>query len=161
MRPLRVYDEWIRWSLFLYVRQGADQHRTACSSLWSKVISPKLSDFKSTTSIFTYSTFIGTSGNAASCTADGDIILWSNTTLNNLTLKLETGKKAATKCIKLHGSGINYATVVADKYFITGGADGIVKVFDLKFKALFWYEKLHAGGILTVAISLNSESKFN
>jgi WD40 repeat protein len=90
-----------------------------------------ISDFKTATSIFTSSTFIGTTGNAASSTADGDVILWSNTTLNNLTLKLEPGKKAATKCIKLHGSAINFIAVAKDKYFITGGLDGIVKVFDL------------------------------
>jgi hypothetical protein len=45
-------------------------------------------------------------------------------------VKLEPGKKAATKCIKLHGSAINFIAVATNKYFITGGADGIVKVFD-------------------------------
>ena len=81
--------------------------------------------------MFTYSTFIGSTGGAATATTDGEVIYWNDTNLNNLTCKLGPGRKAATKCMKLHSSAINFITVTKDSYFISGGADGHVKVFDL------------------------------
>ncbi|KAI8920548.1 WD40-repeat-containing domain protein [Entophlyctis helioformis] len=118
-------------------------------------------DFKHVPSGYTFSTFIPSLGQAASATLDGDVVVWTDRSLNNLKVKLERGQKAAIKFVKLHNSAINFITAVADKFIITGGAEGHVKVFDLNFRILFWYERLYAGPISSVAFSTQGDVMFD
>ncbi|KAJ3053170.1 Cilia- and flagella-associated protein 251 [Rhizophlyctis rosea] len=98
-------------------------------------------DFKHTPSAFTTSIFVPSAeGQALSATADGDVILWTDRSLNNLSVSMDRGKKAATKFLRLHNTGINVIKYVHDKYLITGGEDGFVKIYDLQVQ----YN--HAGG---------------
>ena len=69
---------------------------------------------------------------------------------------------------RLHNSAINFISVVKDKYIITGGDDGFVKIFDLqvfkyhftkKFKIIAWFEKLYSGPINSVSESTNGVRK--
>ncbi|KAJ3038815.1 Cilia- and flagella-associated protein 251 [Rhizophlyctis rosea] len=90
-------------------------------------------DFKHTPTAFNTSIFIPTEeGQALSATADGDVILWTDRSLNNLSVKMDRGRKAATKFLRLHNTGINVIKYVHDKYLITGGEDGFVKIYDLQ-----------------------------
>ena len=57
-------------------------------------------DFKHSPSAYTYSTFISPAGHAATGTIDGDIIIWADKNLSNLTVKLKPGKKAAIRIVR-------------------------------------------------------------
>ncbi|KAL2912486.1 hypothetical protein HK105_208058 [Polyrhizophydium stewartii] len=118
-------------------------------------------DFKHVPSGYTHSTFIPSLGQAASGTCDGDVIVWTDRSLDNLNLKLGRGQKAAIKFVKLHTSAINFITTVQDKFILTGGADGFVKVFDMNFRILFWCERLFAGPVSSVTFSMLSEPMFD
>ncbi|KAI9100552.1 quinon protein alcohol dehydrogenase-like superfamily, partial [Phlyctochytrium arcticum] len=121
-------------------------------------------DFKHSPSSFRSSAFLPTTspdaiGQAISCTGDGDIIVWTDRSLNNLSIQMERGKKAAMKqhsrsaltaARRLHNGPINALTIIQDKWLVTGGEDGFVRVFDLQFRLVVWYERLRAGAILSV-----------
>ncbi|KAJ3282060.1 Cilia- and flagella-associated protein 251, partial [Borealophlyctis nickersoniae] len=109
-------------------------------------------DFKHTPTSFTTSIFIQTDqGQALSATADGDVIMWTDRSLNNLSVTLEAGRKAAVKFMRLHNSGINILTTIKNKYIVTGGEDGFVKIYDLQFRLLLWFERLRAGPITSIS----------
>ncbi|KAJ3190704.1 Cilia- and flagella-associated protein 251 [Irineochytrium annulatum] len=95
---------------------------------------PRLSskDFKHNPTSFTYSAFIPTTNQSVTTTGDGDVIIWTDRSLNNLSVPLERGKKAAIKFMKLHTGSINFLVAINKKYLITGGDDGYVKIFDLQ-----------------------------
>ncbi|XJO78238.1 hypothetical protein BDV3_002714 [Batrachochytrium dendrobatidis] len=117
-------------------------------------------DFKHTPSGYSYSNFLPSLNQAVSGTKDGEVIVWSDKSLDNLSIKLKKGHKEVVKFIKLHNSPINFITSFQDKFIITGGEDGYIKIFDLNFRILFWYEKLDAGPISSVAISTTFEPMF-
>ncbi|KAJ3216900.1 hypothetical protein HDU67_008807 [Dinochytrium kinnereticum] len=116
---------------------------------------PRLSskDFKHTPSGFMSSSFIPTTNQSVTTTADGDVVVWTDRSLNNLSIPLERGKKAAVKFMRqvsgsekrnnqdtylqrLHNGSINFLTPLNKKYVITGGEDGHVKIFDLQFRLI-------------------------
>eukprot|EP00842_Homolaphlyctis_polyrhiza_P001674 jgi/Hompol1/2507/HPOL_000062-RA len=115
-------------------------------------------DFKHVPSGYTHSAFIPSLNQAVSGTLDGDVVVWTDRSLDNLNVKLERGQKAAVKFVN---SAINFITTVQDKFIITGGNEGFVKVFDMNFRILFWCERLFAGPISTVTFSVLSESMFD
>ncbi|KAI8903281.1 quinon protein alcohol dehydrogenase-like superfamily, partial [Gorgonomyces haynaldii] len=102
---------------------------------------------------FTTSCFLGSTGNACSGTSTGELIYWSNTELNNLSAKLPKGHRASTKSIKLHSSSLRHVSCASDKYIVTGGQEGFVKVFDMNFRILYWCEKLQSGPISSISFS--------
>lgn len=104
---------------------------------------------------------MGPGGDAVSGTTDGDLIQWTNTTLSNLTVKLSNGERSATKSIRLHQSSINAIMVVQDQYIITGGEDGHIRLFDLKFRAIFWHEKLGAGPVCWISTNCSAANMFD
>lgn len=57
-------------------------------------------DFKHEHTGFTCTTFIPSSSQAVSGTKEGAVVIWSDRTLNNLSVKLEKGLKAAVKVLK-------------------------------------------------------------
>lgn len=96
-------------------------------------------------------------GNALVCTVDGEIVILSNKSLDNLSIMLPRGEKTATKVLKLHNGPIQSINMFKS-YIITGGQDGAVKVHDENFRILYWNDKLHAGGILNIQCDPFGES---
>ncbi|RKO84258.1 WD40-repeat-containing domain protein, partial [Blyttiomyces helicus] len=117
-------------------------------------------DFKHTPTAFTDSVFLPSAASEAiSSTADGEIVVWTNRSLNNLSVKLEKGKKAAIKCMKLHNGSINVLMTFNKKYIITGGEDGFVKIFDMQIRLVLWFESLRAGPIISISFGPMSGSE--
>ncbi|KAJ3415556.1 Cilia- and flagella-associated protein 251 [Chytridiales sp. JEL 0842] len=110
-------------------------------------------DFKHAPSELIQSTFIPTTHQSVTSTADGEVIVWTNRSLNNFSQELDKGKKAAIKFMKLHNGGINYITSINKKYMVTGGEDGFVKVFDLQFRLILWFEKLKSGPVSSISFN--------
>ncbi|KAI8817402.1 WD40-repeat-containing domain protein [Fimicolochytrium jonesii] len=122
-------------------------------------LSPK--DFKHIPTSFTHSTFLPSTpanslGQAMSATAMGDVVVWTDRSLVNLTEKLERGNKTAVKVMKLHNGSINLLTIVGGKYLVTGGGDGFVRVYDLQFRLIVWFERLRGGPIVSISTLLTS-----
>ncbi|KAJ3394150.1 Cilia- and flagella-associated protein 251 [Lobulomyces angularis] len=115
-------------------------------------------DFKNNELEFTYSIFLPEVDEAISGTKDGDVVVWANKSLNNLSQTLETGKRATIKCVKLHTGAINFITSVSKKYILTGGEDGFVKVYDNHLRLLLWFERLKAGPIVSISFNNNNTS---
>ena len=44
---------------------------------------------------------------------------------------------------------------------MTGGEDGFIKVYDLQFRIIVWFEKLNAGPISSISLSYHSDSIFS
>ena len=109
-------------------------------------------------SSLTYSCFVPNSNMAVTATGDGDLIVWNNRSLNNMSEKLPKGVKAATKFVRLHHSRIIFVNSLNGKYLVTGGEDGQVKVYDLQFRLVSWFDKLAAGPITSVSF-FNPTSK--
>ncbi|KAJ3122053.1 Cilia- and flagella-associated protein 251 [Nowakowskiella sp. JEL0407] len=118
---------------------------------YQPVLSSK--DFKNVPSAFTSSTFIPGTSLALSATADGDVVVWGDRSLNNLSVKLQKGVKAAVKYVKLHHSAINCIITYDKKFIITGGEDGTVKVYDLQFRLVHWFERIKAGPISSLSFT--------
>ena len=70
-------------------------------------------------------------------TADGDVIVWSDCSLNDLSKKLTRGDKAAVKIVRLHNAPINHISIAKSKYIITGGEEGYIKIYDLNVTFLY------------------------
>ncbi|KAJ1548616.1 Cilia- and flagella-associated protein 251, partial [Cladochytrium tenue] len=107
-------------------------------------------DFKHTPSMYTCSVFVPTTGQALTATTDGDVVVWAGRSLNNLSQELKDGQRAA---VKLHTSTIEVLTVANRQFILTGGHDGFVKVFDLQFRLVQWFEKLKTGPIYSISLS--------
>ncbi|KAJ3071265.1 Cilia- and flagella-associated protein 251 [Podochytrium sp. JEL0797] len=108
-------------------------------------------DFSHTPANFTFSMFIPSKKQAMTGTVDGDVIIWAQHSLNNLSLDLGKGQYACIKFMKLHASAINHILPYADKYIVTGGDDGTIKVFDLQLRLITWFEKLKAGPVISIS----------
>ncbi|KAJ3161226.1 hypothetical protein HDU88_007399 [Geranomyces variabilis] len=120
-------------------------------------LNPK--DFKHVPTSYAHSTFLPTTSNntigqALTGTNDGDIVVWSDRSLFNLSETLEKGRKAGVKVMKLHTGGINVISVVGDKYVVTGGEDGFVRVYDLQFRLIVWFERLKSGPVVSISTKL-------
>ncbi|KAI9338380.1 WD40-repeat-containing domain protein [Zopfochytrium polystomum] len=113
-------------------------------------------DFKHAPSLFTCSAFIPTTSESLTATTDGDVVVWTNKSLNNLSNELETGQKAAIKFMRLHGGAIDFVTVVNKHYIVTGGNDGFVKIFDLQFRLVQWFEKFKSGPVISISFSTSN-----
>jgi hypothetical protein len=46
-------------------------------------------------------------------------------------------------------------TTVADKYVVTGGADGAVRFFDFQFRVVGWFEDIQQGAVTSVSFAEN------
>jgi WD40 repeat protein len=110
-------------------------------------------DFKDSEFQFTHSTFVPEMGQALSGTVDGDVVVWANKSLGNLSTNMGKGCYATIKLLRLHNSAINCITTAAKKYILTGGEDGFVKVYDNQLRLLLWFEKLRAGPIMSITFS--------
>ncbi|KAI8830709.1 WD40-repeat-containing domain protein [Chytridium lagenaria] len=87
---------------------------------------PRLSskDFKHTPSGFMSSSFIPTTNQSVTTTADGDVVVWTDRSLNNLSVPLERGKKAAVKFM----SSISFSS---QSWMDTDAIDSVIEGYDI------------------------------
>ncbi|KAJ3274043.1 Cilia- and flagella-associated protein 251 [Terramyces sp. JEL0728] len=111
-------------------------------------------DFKTPPVGFTSAIFSPIAGQAVLGTAGGDIVLFADYSLSNLSAKLETGRKCAIKNLSVHNSSVTFITSANKKFFISGDESGMVK-----FRILFWHE-LKGGPIQAVMPNISSEAMF-
>jgi len=104
---------------------------------------------------YTYTIFIPNTQKAISATECGSIILWDNCVLTNLSKKLDNGNKSAIKIMKLHNGPINVIDIINDKYFVTGGEDGFIRIYDFQYRLYIWLEKINGGPILSISFNKN------
>jgi len=104
---------------------------------------------------YTYTIFIPNTQKALSATECGSIILWDNCELMNLSKKLDDGNKSAIKIMKLHNGPINVIDIINDKYFITGGEDGFIRIYDFQYRLYIWLEKINGGPVLSISFNKN------
>jgi cilia- and flagella-associated protein 251 len=100
---------------------------------------------------FSVSTFVPTTSTVITGTSEGDLLIWADKSLNNLSQNLPKGQKAAIKFVKAHNSAITFVTTVNDKYVVTGGEDGYIKIFDFHLRLVFWIERIKAGAITSIS----------
>jgi WD40 repeat protein len=101
-------------------------------------------DLKDTT--FKSGVFLPIAGHSCVGTSHGDVILLADRSLSDLGQRLPPGERCAVKILRIHNGAIN--TIMVHKNIIlTGGQDGVLKLFDLQFRILFWFDQYHSGGI--------------
>ncbi|ORX47377.1 WD40 repeat-like protein [Piromyces finnis] len=135
-------------TIFFYTwnfEEGIKQHKPIIGS--KELITNKIK--------YTYTIFIPNTQKALSATECGSIILWDNCVLMNLSKKLEDGNKSAIKIMKLHNGPINIIDIINDKYFITGGEDGFIRIYDFQYRLYIWLENINAGPVLSISFNKN------
>ncbi|KAI9143989.1 quinon protein alcohol dehydrogenase-like superfamily [Paraphysoderma sedebokerense] len=103
---------------------------------------------------FTQSCFVPNTTQAVSATKEGDVVVYDCINIGNIASKQQKENKTAIKRINhLHSHAINTITTYDDKYIVTGGDDGFIRVYDLQFKLLAFLEKLQAGPISSISFN--------
>jgi WD40 repeat protein len=95
---------------------------------------------------------------ALTSTVDGDVIVWEqdSASMPFTAAPAQAGSNgnAATwrplKVIRLHGTAIRHLSSIGD-FVVTGGADGLVRLFDAGMRLCAWFEQLDAGPINCVS----------
>lgn len=62
----------------------------------------------------------------------------------------------ALKIIRLHGAAINHLSTCGT-FVVTGGADGLVRMFDAGMRLCAWFEDLAAGPIVCVSFATRTK----
>ncbi|ORX76055.1 WD40 repeat-like protein, partial [Anaeromyces robustus] len=135
-------------SIYFYtwdLENGIQQHKPLMTS----------KEFSKNKLKYTYTIFIPNTQKALSATENGSIILWDNCNLMNLSKKLDDGNKSAIKIMKLHNGPINVIDIINDKYFITGGEDGFIRIYDFQYRLYIWLEKINGGPVLSLSFNKN------
>lgn len=97
-------------------------------------------------------------GHAITGTTDGNVVVWSDRSLNNLELPLQPrGQKAAIKFVHLHAGRVTVLQTFAGKYIVSAGADGFVRVHDTQFRILAWREEEQCGPIVSLSFRAAKE----
>ena len=81
---------------------------------------------------FTESVFLPSTTQAITGTASGEAVLWDQKSLSNISVTSNGGMRSAIKYIRLHNSSINTLTTAYQKFLITGGEEGSIRVFDMQ-----------------------------
>jgi WD40 repeat protein len=152
--PLKVQQQQIQlnsWNPMEFMTIGSHTvYMMNVQEEWKTISThePELSmeefDLKDIT--FKSGAFLPMSGNACLGTSHGDMILLADRSLSDLGHKLPPGERCAVKLLKIHNGAVNNI-VVHKKIILTGGQDGVLKLFDLQFRILFWFDQYHSGGI--------------
>lgn len=106
-------------------------------------------DFKQSVGAFTDATFVGGSMIAVSGTVDGDVVLWSALNARDATA-VTIRDFQATKAVRCHNTAITAITTVAG-LIVTGGHDGLVRMFDSQLRIVAWFEEMGAGPIASLS----------
>ncbi|KAL0479690.1 WD repeat-containing protein [Acrasis kona] len=112
-------------------------------------------DFRQPVGDFTYSAFITGTTLAATGTKDGELVLWQESTAENI--ESQDLCKMALKVVKIHqNAAINIITNIND-YIVTGGDDGFVKFLDHKLRLEAWFEEFNEGPIMSISFDRAEE----
>jgi len=113
--------------------------------------SPPMSqrDFKQVVGDFTVSHLLPGTARAISATTDGDVILWDQVILP----EVSSQDRRAIKVVKTHpGASLSYVSIL-DEFIVTAGSDGHVRFFDFEFRVVAWFEDLDAGPIQSLSFA--------
>lgn len=92
-------------------------------------------------------------GHALVATSDGEMVLFTNRSLANLSIPLPKGTQAAIKSLQIHENSITTMQITND-YLITAGQDGHIRVHDLKFRLVAWFENISCGSMISASFRL-------
>ena len=92
-------------------------------------------------------------GHAMVATSDGEMILFTNRSLTNLSIPLPKGMQAAIKSLHIHENAIT-AMHITDQYLMTAGQDGHIRVHDLRFRLVAWFEDVACGSMTAASFRL-------
>lgn len=113
--------------------------------------------FQQQPSGFTETCFVGNTTMAITSTLDGDLVVWDNRSLHNLSQQLPPGQYTVTKVVKvMPNCAITVVTVLSDSQIVVGGEDGNIKIFDTAFRLVLWIEKLKTGPVSSISFSSNA-----
>ncbi|RKP21667.1 WD40 repeat-like protein [Rozella allomycis CSF55] len=87
-------------------------------------------EFNINLSELTESCFVESVGQIITGTSTGELIVWDQRNLKNISQKSEMGHRSAIKFIKLHNSSVNAILNVHRQFIITAGEEGSIKIFD-------------------------------
>ncbi|EPZ34796.1 hypothetical protein O9G_005233 [Rozella allomycis CSF55] len=91
-------------------------------------------EFNINLSELTESCFVESVGQIITGTSTGELIVWDQRNLKNISQKSEMGHRSAIKFIKLHNSSVNAILNVHRQFIITAGEEGSIKIFDNNLK---------------------------
>ncbi len=91
---------------------------------------------------------------ALTSTVDGDVIVWEQegTSAAAGAQQSQDPGRRALKIIRLHGAAIQHLSSIGD-FIVTGGADGLVRMFDGGMRLCAWFEQMDAGPITCVSFA--------
>eukprot|EP00452_MALV-II_sp_L67-6_P000224 gene224-202_t len=118
--------------------------------------SPALSarDFRQRVGNFTQTIFLPESTQAATGTADGDVVIWDLSLIVDGLSRPD--ERRAVKILKLSPDVSLNVLKVHAPFVVVGGSDGSVRFYDYHFRVQAWFEDLSAGAVKSV--SFDSES---
>lgn len=98
---------------------------------------------------------------AVTSTVDGDVIVWEQ---ESMSVPLTTEQAQAEpsrrplKIIRLHGASIRHLSSIGE-FVVTGGADGLVRLFDGGMRLCAWFERMDAGAITGVSFATKGQQE--
>lgn len=100
---------------------------------------------------------------ALTSTVDGEVIVWEqDSTSVPLTAAPAQASHIAAwrplKVIRLHGAAIRHLSSIGE-FVVTGGADGLVRLFDAGMRLCAWFEQLDAGPINCVSFATKGQQQ--
>lgn len=96
---------------------------------------------------------------ALTSTVDGDVVVWEyegDSAAQHYCH--EAPGRRALKIIRLHGAAITHLSSIGD-FVVTGGADGLVRLFDSGMRLCAWFEDINAGPIVCVSFATKGQSE--
>lgn len=98
---------------------------------------------------------------ALTSTVDGDVVVWELEALPAAAPQGPQGPapasgRRALKIIRLHGASIQHLSSIGG-FVVTGGADGLVRMFDSGMRLCAWFEDMDAGPITCVSFATKGQ----
>mmetsp|Transcript_6084 Transcript_6084/g.15041 ORF Transcript_6084/g.15041 Transcript_6084/m.15041 type:complete len:941 (+) Transcript_6084:536-3358(+) len=107
-------------------------------------------DFKQKVGDFTQTIFLPESSQAATATADGDVVIWDlSLIVDDLS---RPDERRAVKILRLIGPDVGLSVFfVLGNFVVAGSSDGAVRFYDYQFRLQAWFEDLSAGSVTSVS----------
>jgi WD40 repeat protein len=96
---------------------------------------------------------------AVTSTVDGDVIIWEQESMSAPVTAQQaqsSGSRRTLKIIRLHGAAIKHLSSIGN-FVVTGGADGLVRMFDGGMRLCAWFESMDAGPITCVSFATKGQ----
>eukprot|EP00775_Hariotina_reticulata_P011389 gene11389-11537_t len=107
----------------------------------------RASDFHQAVGDYVTSVFVPGSKQALTSTVDGDVVVWDEQG-SSAQMGTRATDRRAIKVMRLHGTAINHLSCIGD-FVVSGGADGLVRLYDSMLRMSAWFEDLGAVGAVT------------